>query len=73
MKFKVGDKVQVTKDFLLRLPFLSNETKGGGIVANIDEKTAYIKFYSGHNYFIYHRSLELINMKGRQLLFDFMT
>jgi len=72
MVFKIGDKVKVTKDFLLRLPSYADRTKDGGIIVAIYSDEAEVYFHSGITYHIYFNSLELNITKNQQLLFNFM-
>ena len=72
MQFKVGDKVKVTKHFLSKLPHLIDRVKDGGIILNVFDDEAKIKFCSGYTPHIYLSSLELINKPNTQLLFNFM-
>lgn len=73
MDFKVGNKVKVTKQLLLKLPhYFVGEVKNGGVITAIYSRTdeAQVSFYSGCTYNIFFRSLELV--KNQQLEFDFM-
>ena len=70
--FKVGDKVKVTKEFLLILPRLTDKVKNGGVIIKMFEDEAMVKFRSGYTPYIYLDSLELKLVKNQQLLFDFM-
>lgn len=77
MKFKVGDKVKVTKAFLLKLPTVGSRVKDGGVITHIYtnkvKAEAKVRFYSGYTYHIYCDSLELRSVKNQQLLFSFMS
>ena len=70
--FKVGNKVNVTKSFLINLPFLTDKVKDGGVITYLWEDDATIKFYSGYGCHVFYKSLELVEVKGRQLEFAFM-
>lgn len=72
MQFKVGDKVKVTKAFLLKLPHFTHHVKDGGVISRLYTNEASVNFYSGYNYHIFYRSLELKSVKNQQLLFEFM-
>ena len=72
MQFKVGDKVKVTKSFLLKLPRLTDRVKDGGVIIKMFEDGAMVKFYSSYTPYIYLDSLELKLVKNQQLLFSFM-
>ena len=72
MQFKVGDKVKVTKKFLLILPRLADKVKNGGVVIKVFEDEAMVKFYSGYAPYMYLDSLELKSVRNQQLLFEFM-
>ena len=72
MKFKVGDKVKVTKNFLLKLPHFTDVVKGGGTVHHLHADEVCVNFYSGRTYHIFYSSLELKLVKNQQLLFEFM-
>ena len=72
MKLRVGDKVGVTKDFLLKLPHFTDRVKDGGVIIRILEDEARVEFYSGRTYDIFLSSLKLKYTKNQQLLFSFM-
>ncbi len=72
MQFKIGDEVNVTKNFLLNLPGFTDRVKDGGKIAKLFKNKANVDFHSGCNYHIYYRSLELKPVKNQQLLFKFM-
>jgi len=73
MKFKVGDKVKITKCFLSQLSFsAANKIKDGGVITKIYSKEAKVNFRSGNTYNIFFTHLELELTKNQQLLFDFM-
>jgi len=72
MEFKVGDKIRVTEDFLLKLPELTDQVKDGGVIIKIFGVEARIRFYSGRTYNIFFSSLELKSVENQQLLFEFM-
>ena len=70
--FEVGDKVKVTKDFLLKLPHFTDRVEGGGRIVRLFADEASVNFYNGCNYHIFYSSLELKPRKNEQLLFEFM-
>jgi hypothetical protein len=72
MKFKVGDKVLLTGNFLQNLPKLANKLKDGGIITIVYKDEAKINFYNGATYVIWFSSLKLKFPKNTQLVFDFM-
>lgn len=79
MKFRVGNKVKVTKEFLSQLsnPTTVKALQGIGTItgwAGTGNCSHYfrIKFINGTHHYLYGSNLELTPIKNQQLIFSFM-